>query len=95
MLDRLVFFKVGFNMGDEVHYYSVEGSMSSNIINIPSMSNVGSPGKFVFRVDLEEIVAAPTPGSLYHTYLYNCVITEYESNNQSIRNNRKQFFGLQ
>ena len=95
MLDRLVFFKVGFNMGDEVHYYSVEGSRSSNIINIPSMSNVGSPGKFVFRVDLEEIEAAPTPGSLYHTYLYNCVITEYESNNHSIHNNRKQFFGLQ
>jgi hypothetical protein len=45
-------------MGDEVHYYSVEGSMSSNIINIPSMSNVGSPGKFVFRVDLEDIEPA-------------------------------------
>jgi hypothetical protein len=82
-------------MGDEVHYYSVEGSMSSNIINIPSMSNVGSPGKFVFRVDLEEIEPSPTPGSLYHTYLHNFVITEYESNNQSIRNNMKQFFGLQ
>jgi hypothetical protein len=82
-------------MGDEVHYYSVEGSRSSNIINIPSMSNVDSLGKFVFRVDLEEIEPAPTPGSLYHTYLYNCVITEYESNNHSIHNKRKQFFGLQ
>jgi len=59
------------------------------------MSNVDSPGKFVFRVDLEEIEPAPTPGSLYHTYLYNCVITEYESNNHSIRNNTKQTFGLQ
>ena len=82
-------------MGDEVHYYSVEGSRSSNIINIPSMSNVGSPGKFVFKVDLEDIEPAPTPGSLYHTYLYNCVITEYESNNQSIQKNSKQLFALQ
>jgi hypothetical protein len=57
------------------------------------MSNVGSPGKFVFRVDLEEIEPAPT--SLYHTYLYNCVITEYESNNQSIQKNSKQLFALQ
>ena len=79
-------------MGDEVHYYSVEASMSSNIINIPSTSNVGSPGKFVFRVDLEEIEPAPT--SLYHTYLYNCVITEYESNNQSIQKKQETIICL-
>jgi hypothetical protein len=56
-------------MGDEVHNYSVEGSRSSNIINIPSMSNVGSPGKFVFKVDLEDIEPVPTPGSLYLVYV--------------------------
>ncbi|XP_063408930.1 uncharacterized protein LOC134692411 [Mytilus trossulus] len=53
---------VGFNMGDDIHFYSVEGSRTSQIINLPNLSNVGYPGKFVFRVDLRNIRPAPTPG---------------------------------
>ncbi|XP_052082609.1 uncharacterized protein LOC127720179 [Mytilus californianus] len=53
--------QVGFNMGDEIHYYSVEGSRKSEIINLPNLSNVKYPGKFVFRVDLRDIEPAPTP----------------------------------
>ncbi|XP_071145017.1 uncharacterized protein [Mytilus edulis] len=53
--------QVGFNMGDEIHYYSVEGSRQSEIINLPHLSNVKYPGKFVFRVDLQDIESAPTP----------------------------------
>ncbi|CAC5373570.1 Alpha-tectorin [Mytilus coruscus] len=54
--------QVGFNMGDDIHFYSVEGSRTSQIINLPNLSNVGYPGKFVFRVDLRDIRPAPTPG---------------------------------
>ncbi|XP_063408932.1 sushi, nidogen and EGF-like domain-containing protein 1 [Mytilus trossulus] len=53
--------QVGFNMGDEIHYYSVEGSRKSEIINLPNLSNVKYPGKFIFRVDLPDIESAPTP----------------------------------
>ncbi|CAC5373566.1 Sushi, nidogen and EGF-like domain-containing protein 1,Alpha-tectorin [Mytilus coruscus] len=53
--------QVGFNMGDEIHFYSVEGSRKSEIINLPNLSNVKYPGKFVFRVDLPDIESAPTP----------------------------------
>ncbi|CAC5407374.1 Sushi, nidogen and EGF-like domain-containing protein 1,Alpha-tectorin [Mytilus coruscus] len=53
--------QVGFNMGDEIHYYSVEGSRKSEIINLPNLSNVKYPGKFVFSVDLRDIEPAPTP----------------------------------
>ncbi|CAC5407372.1 unnamed protein product [Mytilus coruscus] len=56
------FNKVGFNMGDDIHFYSVEGSRTSKIIDLPNLSNVGYPGKFVFRVDLRDIRPAPTPG---------------------------------
>ncbi|VDI63546.1 Hypothetical predicted protein [Mytilus galloprovincialis] len=54
--------QVGFNMGDDIHFYSVEGSRTSQIINLPNLSNVGLAGKFVFRVDLRDIRPAPTPG---------------------------------
>ncbi|CAC5407375.1 Alpha-tectorin [Mytilus coruscus] len=47
--------QVGFNMGDQSHYYSVEGSRTSDILNLTNLSNVKYPGKFLFRVDLEEI----------------------------------------
>ncbi|XP_062601517.1 protein mesh-like [Saccostrea cucullata] len=38
--------QVGFNSGDGVTYY-----MLNDIVNVDKMSNVGIPGKFVFRVD--------------------------------------------
>jgi len=48
-------FQVGFNKGDDIHYYSVPGSMTPDIANLLQKSNVGQPGKFLFRVDLPEI----------------------------------------
>lgn len=53
-------------MGDNEHYYSVEGSQTESMINLPYLSNVGTPGKFVFRVDLTEIEPAPTAGLSLH-----------------------------
>ncbi|XP_013410389.1 sushi, nidogen and EGF-like domain-containing protein 1, partial [Lingula anatina] len=43
--------QVGFNAGDGKNYYAVNGSRTGAIINIGSMSNVGQPGKWVFRTD--------------------------------------------
>ena len=49
---------MGFNAGDGVNYYAVNGSMTDSVLNLPNMSNVDIPGKFVFRVDLAEIANA-------------------------------------
>lgn len=50
-----IFFKVGFNAGDGEHYFSVPGSMTNSVLNLPQMSNIGVPGQFVFRVDQNKI----------------------------------------
>ncbi|CAG2206870.1 Sushi, nidogen and EGF-like domain-containing protein 1 [Mytilus edulis] len=44
--------QVGFDAGDGIHYYAVPSSRTPDIINITHMSNVGIPGKYIFRVDL-------------------------------------------
>ncbi|CAC5402877.1 Sushi, nidogen and EGF-like domain-containing protein 1,Alpha-tectorin [Mytilus coruscus] len=61
--------QVGFNMGDDFHFYSVKGSRTADIINLPDMSNVGYPGKFAFRVDLRDIKPAPPTGDPGQCYL--------------------------
>ena len=43
-------FQVGFDANNG-YYYSVEGSLSQDIGNIVNRSNVGRPGRFVFRID--------------------------------------------
>ncbi|VDI06757.1 Hypothetical predicted protein, partial [Mytilus galloprovincialis] len=50
--------QVGFDAGDGIHFYAVPGSQTPGIINITQMSNVGIPGKFIFRVDLATIERA-------------------------------------
>ncbi|GFO48993.1 sushi, nidogen and egf-like domain-containing protein 1 [Plakobranchus ocellatus] len=47
--------QAGFNAGDQKNYYEVEGAMKAAIINLTHTSNVGIPGKWIFRVDSAEI----------------------------------------
>ena len=42
--------QVGFDLGDKIHFYQVPDSGNAGIINITSYSNVGIPGKFIFRL---------------------------------------------
>ena len=51
--------QVGFNAGDGIHYASVPGSQTRDIINIDTTSNVGIAGVWIFRVDMEEMVTPP------------------------------------
>lgn len=55
--------KSGFDLGDSTTFYTVPGSCSQSIINITQTSNVGVPGKWIFRID-DQVVSAvvPTPG---------------------------------
>ncbi|XP_071476945.1 sushi, nidogen and EGF-like domain-containing protein 1 [Diadema antillarum] len=50
--------KVGFNKGDRATHYSLEGSGTDDVVNIDEKSNVGEPGRFVFRIDGNDIIGA-------------------------------------
>ncbi|XP_072178726.1 sushi domain-containing protein 2-like [Diadema setosum] len=50
--------KVGFNKGDGATHYSLEGSGTDDVVNIDEKSNVGEPGRFVFRIDGNDIIGA-------------------------------------
>lgn len=43
--------QAGFNAGDQLHYYSIEGAQTPAVINLTLTTNVGIPGKWVFQVD--------------------------------------------
>ncbi len=47
--------QVGFNAGDGINHFSIPGSYTDDIVNIEKTSNVGTPGKWVFRVDNSDI----------------------------------------
>ncbi|XP_074786476.1 sushi, nidogen and EGF-like domain-containing protein 1 [Athene noctua] len=53
--------QAGFNSGDDVHYYNVPGSRTPAVLSIARQSNVGLPGRWVFRVD-EFTVTEQPPG---------------------------------
>ena len=46
--------QVGFNAGDRVTFASVPGSLTDDIMDITTTSNVGIGGAWTFRVDQEE-----------------------------------------
>ncbi|XP_078604865.1 sushi domain-containing protein 2-like [Branchiostoma floridae x Branchiostoma japonicum] len=43
--------QVGFNAGNGVQYFSVPASRTDDIVDIETTSNVGIPGRWVFRID--------------------------------------------
>lgn len=57
---------VGFDAGDGTHYYNASGSRTSQVLNLPTMTNAipANPGVQVFRVDQSSI--AP-PGATVGT----------------------------
>lgn len=47
----ILYSQAGVNSGYKTGYYKIPGSLSSNIINIMSTSNVNRTGRWVLRVD--------------------------------------------
>ncbi|KAK4805423.1 hypothetical protein QYF61_006875, partial [Mycteria americana] len=43
--------QAGFNSGDDVHYYNIPGSRTPAVLSVGRRSNVGVPGRWIFRVD--------------------------------------------
>ena len=40
----------GINAGDGVNHYTIPGSLTSSIINIPQTTNIGTQGTWIFKV---------------------------------------------
>jgi hypothetical protein len=52
---------IGFNAGDLMRSYTLpESQTARTILNLENSSNVGIPGVYVFRVDQESSITAPT-----------------------------------
>ncbi|XP_078360277.1 sushi domain-containing protein 2-like isoform X2 [Oculina patagonica] len=58
--------QAGFNAGDGRRFFSIPGSRTHQVLNLPSKSNVGKPGRWMFRIDSAKIEAGGcnTKGSL-------------------------------
>ena len=65
---------VGYSFGDGIISYTVPGSLSTDIINIASISNIGEPGKWVFRLDEDDVVLPRC-----NTFLGNVKLALYRS----------------
>lgn len=55
---------VGFNSGDLTRFYNLPESLVGDLVlNLDMISNVGIPGVFAFRVDQDNIILPPMPGT--------------------------------
>ncbi|XP_011471983.1 sushi, nidogen and EGF-like domain-containing protein 1 [Oryzias latipes] len=43
--------QAGFNAGDGKRYFNIPGSRTSDVVNVEATTNVGYPGRWVFRID--------------------------------------------
>ena len=55
--------QAGFDAGDQTRSFSIPGSLTDDIINIDTTTNVGVPGQWTFRVDWDTI-AQPSMSKL-------------------------------
>ena len=68
--------QVGLNAGNGVDFFSVNGSLTSDVFNIDQDSNVGCPGVFVFQVNGG--VQQPKSGRNGKLYLNNVKFYKYK-----------------
>ncbi|KAM9385652.1 sushi, nidogen and EGF-like domain-containing protein 1 [Pholidichthys leucotaenia] len=43
--------QAGFNAGDGKRYFNIPGSRTTDVVNVEETTNVGYPGRWVFRID--------------------------------------------
>lgn len=79
----------GYSAGDGLNLYRIPGSLTPEILNIASTSNVNVPGMWVFRLDEDDIVfrcsdnkfgkLAPEMHYLYIIYMYTWMSKGYKN----------------
>ena len=58
--------QIGFNAGDGVRSFTVPGALTSQTLNFETMSNIGVPGVFIYRVNEYPILGLPF--GKFHTF---------------------------
>jgi len=48
----------GFDAGDREHFYKIPGSKTPDVLNLVDTSNVGAPGRYIFKINSAEIQPA-------------------------------------
>lgn len=43
--------QAGFNAGDGKRYFNIPSSRTADVVNVEETTNVGYPGRWVFRID--------------------------------------------
>lgn len=43
--------QAGFNAGDGKRYFNIPGSRTADVVDVEGTTNVGYPGRWVFRID--------------------------------------------
>ena len=73
---------VGVNAGDGIKQLNVSGSLTEDIINITTTSNVGMPGVWIFQLNGDDISMEPVNGNLYccHVLVYTVLYIMLLSN---------------
>ncbi|KAK7474057.1 hypothetical protein BaRGS_00034663 [Batillaria attramentaria] len=70
--------QAGFNAGDGVNYYEIDGARTAAVINLTRTSNVCKPGRWIFRVDSPSIQS--NSGQLYMSPSSGSMLGGYEVN---------------
>ena len=70
--------QAGFNAGDGIRFFQINGSRTSDILNLPSTSNVALPGQWIFRTD-EASVEAGGCNTKGEAFLIHCRVLGYFS----------------
>ncbi|KAL4608607.1 alpha-tectorin [Arapaima gigas] len=60
--------QAGFNGGDISHFFNLPGSRSNEVVNIEQTTNVNQPGRWLFRIDTDQI--DPANGCSYNGRFY-------------------------
>lgn len=47
----LLSLQAGFNAGDGSRYFNIPSSRTADVVNVEGTTNVGYPGRWVFRID--------------------------------------------
>ena len=55
--------QAGINSGDSIVSYSLPGSMTPSVLQLAQTSNVGLPGRWIFRVDGPNVLLPNYPSS--------------------------------
>ncbi|RNA04016.1 sushi domain-containing 2-like [Brachionus plicatilis] len=65
-----IFGQVGFNFGDGSRSLSLPGSLTENVLNLANDSNIGVPGRWIYRIDDSDILDCSSYPYLSRFFFY-------------------------